>query len=419
MRDGKVDPPLEPKTVDMMSEQITALVTAVGGIGVGEQILKALVLVGGYRLVACDLDDRTPQFALADASEVLPEAGDPSYLYELFDACERHDVDIVFIGSEAELTVVSEVRDQFADAGIIVAINLASTVRICADKNLASQFLTAHGFAAPRHVLVAGHHDCDGIDWFPVVVKPCRGGRGSRDCFLAQDQRQLHSLLDYLAPQAGGVMVQEYVGDAANEYTVGVLHDLDGNFLNSIALHRRLDLQLSVRQSALNESGRPELGDTLIISSGVSQGTIGTFPEVTHACEAIADALDARGPINVQCRLVDGEVVVFEINPRFSGTTSLRAMVGYNEPDVLIRRHLLGESVPERFPYRPAMILRSLREWVVPTPAPLPGPTADAGAVGRRPDLVPVAGSGPVGVVGGGGRLGGGTGPVQDPSPGT
>lgn len=400
-----------------MTRPVTALVTAVGGIGVGEQILKALVLVGRYRLVACDIDDRTPQFALADASEVLPEAGDPSYLYELFDACERHDVDIVFIGSEAELEVVSEVREQFAAAGILVAINLASTVQTCSDKHLTSQFLAAQGFAAPRDVLVTRHHDCDGIDWFPVVVKPCRNGRGSRDCFLAQDQIQLHALLDYLAPQAAAVMVQEYVGDAASEYTVGVLHDLDGNFLNSIAVHRRLDLQLSVRQSARNESGSRALGDQLVISSGVSQGTIGPFPEVTRTCETIARALDARGPVNVQCRLVDGEVVVFEINPRFSGTTSLRAMVGYNEPDVLIRRHLLGESVPERFPYRPATILRSLREWVVPASA---SPFSSAGrAAGHGPELVPsVAGSGPIGVVGDDRRPGDGTGPVQDPSPG-
>ncbi len=402
-----------------MSDPVTALVTAVGGIGVGEQILKALLLVGRHRLVACDIDDRTPQFALADASEVLPEAGDPSYLYELFDACERHAVDVVFIGSEPELEVVSEVREQFAAAGILVAVGLASTVRTCADKHLTSQFLAAHGFAAPRHVLVTRHHDCDGIDWFPAVVKPCRNGRGSRDCFLAQDQIQLHALLDYLAPQAAAVMVQEYVGDAASEYTVGVLHDLDGEFLNSIAVHRRLDLQLSVRQSARNESGSRDLGDQLVISSGVSQGTIGPFPEVTRTCEKIARALDARGPVNVQCRLVDGEVVVFEINPRFSGTTSLRAMVGYNEPDVLIRRHLLGESVPERFPYRPATILRSLREWVVPAQAPAATSAADAGVAGHGPELVPsVVRTGPVGVVDDDRRPGDGTGPVQDPSPG-
>jgi carbamoyl-phosphate synthase large subunit len=57
---------------------------------------------------------------------------------------------------------------------------------------------------------------------------------------------------------------------------------------------------------------------------------------------------------------------VFEINPRFSGTTSIRAMVGYNEPDVLIRRHLLGEDVETRFPYGRGLVLRSLTETLIP-----------------------------------------------------
>jgi carbamoyl-phosphate synthase large subunit len=76
--------------------------------------------------------------------------------------------------------------------------------------------------------------------------------------------------------------------------------------------------------------------------------------------------MGARGPLNIQCRVVDGEVKVFEINPRFSGTTSIRAMTGYNEPDVLIRRHLLGETIQPRFPYRDALILRGLTETEVP-----------------------------------------------------
>lgn len=389
---------------------ITALVTAVGGVGVGEQILKALLLADRYRLVVTDLDDRCPQFALADASETLPRAGDPDYLYELFDVCKRHRVDVLFVGSEAELTVVSEVRDQFSAAGILVAVNRFSTVQICSDKDLTSRFLMAHGFAVPRYLVVSAHSDCDGIDWYPVVVKPFRDSRGSRDCFIAQDRAQLHAVLDYLSSQVTGVMVQEYVGTAESEFTVGVLHDLDGVFLNSIAVHRRLDLQLSVRQCVVNETGREDLGHELVVSSGVTQGTVGPFPEVTHTCEQIAGALDARGPVNIQCRLVDGDVVVFEINPRFSGTTSVRAMAGYNEPDVLIRRHLLGEVIPERFPYRPATVLRSLREWVVPPRAESPCLRPLHRATRSRPvELVP-----PVR----GGRPGDGPTPIQDPSPG-
>ena len=53
---------------------------------------------------------------------------------------------------------------------------------------------------------------------------------------------------------------------------------------------------------------------------------------------------------------------MFEINPRFSGTTSIRAMVGYNEPDVLMRRHLLGEVFPADLPYDEALVLRGLVE---------------------------------------------------------
>jgi carbamoyl-phosphate synthase large subunit len=37
-------------------------------------------------------------------------------------------------------------------------------------------------------------------------------------------------------------------------------------------------------------------------------------------------------------------VKIFEINPRLSGTTSLRAINGYNEVEYLIRTEVLGET---------------------------------------------------------------------------
>jgi hypothetical protein len=41
-------------------------------------------------------------------------------------------------------------------------------------------------------------------------------------------------------------------------------------------------------------------------------------------------------------------------------------MVGYNEPDAMVRRHLLGEVLTMRAPYRMSRIHRSLMETVVP-----------------------------------------------------
>src|SRR5262249_2137988 len=159
-------------------------------------------------------------------------------------------------------------------------------------------------------------------------------------------------LLELLEGETSPMMVQEYVGRPDAEFTVGVLFDMEGRFLNSIALQRDLEPTLSVRLRVPNRTGRAELGDTLVISSGYSQGRIASSPDVTLPCERIAAALRPRGAINIQCRWTDGGVQVFEVNPRFSGTTSVRAMAGYNEPDVLLRMRFLGERFPVRFHYR-------------------------------------------------------------------
>lgn len=165
--------------------------------------------------------------------------------------------------------------------------------------------------------------------------------------------------------------MQEYVGDEKSEYTVGVLHDLDGNYINSIAIRRDLKSQLNIRAKYKNNTGRADLGNSLIISSGISHGDVGKFPEVTTRCRELAKALGVKGPVNIQLRLVDGTIKVFEINPRFSGTTSLRAMKGYNEPDILLRKHILGETIEPDFQFGEGKILRQLIEKETPrNPAP-------------------------------------------------
>ena len=185
------------------------------------------------------------------------------------------------------------------------------------------------------------------------------------DVSVAQDRDELMNLGRYLLNGGRKIIAQEYVGTPQAEFTVGVLTSMAGELINSIALKRFPQSGLGNRVRVPNRTTRRELGDLLVISSGISQGEIGRFPEVTQECERIASTLGCRGSLNIQCRYVDGRVVVFEINPRFSGTTSLRAIVGYNEPDVLIREHILNERVERRFAFRSGVILRSLAETLV------------------------------------------------------
>lgn len=345
-----------------MSRASTVLVTAIGG-GVGEQILKALRIAGGYRIIGADIHAETANFDLVDEAVLLPPAGHPDYVDAVVAVARQRSAVAVFYGSEPELVRLSAARERFADEGILLPLNPAEVIETCLDKLATTAFLESRGFAFPRSLRSQGGDLLERVDWYPVVVKPFSGSGGSRDVNIAQTPQQLAALIE-LAGSAE-LMVQEYVGRPTEEFTVGVLHDLNGDFVNSIALHRRLSGQLHVRVAVPNETGRPELGDMLVISSGTSHGYLDRFPEVTATCERIAAALGAAGPLNIQCRLVGDQVYVFEINPRFSGTTSLRALVGYNEPDVLVRRHLLGEDIPPRFAYGRGLVLRSLAESVV------------------------------------------------------
>ena len=58
-------------------EPVSVLVTAIGGAGYGEQILKALRLAGGYRIVGADSNRDCANFALVDHAVTLPKAADP------------------------------------------------------------------------------------------------------------------------------------------------------------------------------------------------------------------------------------------------------------------------------------------------------------------------------------------------------
>ena len=62
---------------------------------------------------------------------------------------------------------------------------------------------------------------------------------------------------------------------------------------------------------------------------------------------------------------VDGTLYPFEVNPRFSGSTYIRALMGFNEPDLLIRHHIHGEPFPDPVAYRFGHVVRALVERVV------------------------------------------------------
>ena len=343
--------------------KINVMVTGIGGGGHGEQILKALQIAStDYEIVGCDMSPVCKSLLEVHHPYLAPPASDPDYIPCILAICKKHNVQALFHGSEAELKEISNARKKIEDAGIFLPINPGAVIDTCMDKYKTMKFLAEHGFLFPETIKVSLPEDIDQIDFLPAVLKPSVGGGGSENLFLAQTKKELYMFSEYLSSIYSEFIVQQYVGTPDSEYTVGVLISMDGELLNSIAVKRNILSSLSNRIKIKNRTGITKFGPILVISSGISQGEIGRFPEVTKPCEKTAMALGCRGAVNIQCRMVDGNIFVFEINPRFSGTTSLRAMVGYNEPDVLIRKHLFGENIKPYFTYKSGLIMRGLQE---------------------------------------------------------
>jgi carbamoyl-phosphate synthase large subunit len=349
-----------------MNRRSTVMVTGVGGGGIGEQIMKALRCSDiQYEIVGGDMSPDSFGLMNVDYPYLLPPASDDQYITTVLAIVKKHGVRAVYPGSEPELKVFSKKRTLFSDEGVFLPINPETVIDTCLDKSKTMKFLSEHDIAFPQSVDISSIRDLERISFLPAVLKPSVGGGGSANVMLAQTKSELRMFGEYLLSIYPQFMIQEYVGTPEDEYTVGVLVSMDGELLNSIAIRRNILSGLSNRTKVPNRSGRMELGKTLALSSGISQGEVVRIPEVTTPCERLALVLGCRGAVNIQCRFVAGRIVVFEINPRFSGTTSLRALVGYNEPDVLFRKHCMGETILPRFQYQTGFVARGVVEKVI------------------------------------------------------
>ena len=342
-------------------KKITVLITGVGGGGVGEQVMKSLRLCGNrYRIIGTDMTRFSIGMYRADNEHLLPPAKDANYIDELLWVCGEEKVQVVVPGSEPELRAISENRQKFTERGTLLLANSPGVIDRCMNKWETHLWLKEHGFKTPDSCL-PDRDDVPDIE-LPAVVKPAVGGGGSFNCYMAQDQEELSFFTNYIRKQGLQPIVQRYMGAANSEYTVGVLTDMvNGELLGSIALRREITSGLSNRMRIPARGG----GRVLVVSSGISQGEFRDYPQVRQECERIALALGSKGPLNIQCRVHNGEVYVFEINPRLSGTTYLRTLAGRNDPDILIRRHLLGDNAPLT-KYTEGLALRGLAEEIVP-----------------------------------------------------
>jgi carbamoyl-phosphate synthase large subunit len=263
--------------------------------------LRALDLRG--EVIVTDVNPLSPAVHVADRSYLVPMADDPRYIETIANLCQAEQVKLVVPTIDDELPLFGRERQRFDAIGCRVAGPSHRTALACNDKLATCTELIANGISAAPSYL-AGSLPPDFR--LPAFVKP-RYGRGSVASFRAERQSELDFFMGYV-PDA---VVQPYL--VGPEFTIDVLCDFSGRPLSVVPRER------VVIRAGVTDRGRTVRNDALI--------------QLALAC---CEVFEFIGAANIQCRVVDGRPVIFEINPRFSGGIPLTIAAGADFPRMLL-----------------------------------------------------------------------------------
>lgn len=328
------------------------MIAGVGGASLGTEIGKCLALAGGYDVFGCDISKTA--YGLYDGNFHASFRVDrEDYVKSVIHACSEAGADWLIAGGEQPMSLLSAAAAELAEQGIKLVANDTGIVDLFSDKARTFESLSTLGIAIPRTCVLSVEADVEAVG-LPCIVKPATGSGGSASVFFAVTGDEAMIYADFIRRSGSIPIAQKYISEDEGEFTIGVLSLPDGSVAGSIALKRALDAKLSVAYR-----GRGGL-----VSSGYSQGHIGDYAGLREQAEHIAKAVGSRGPINIQGRVKNGTLVPFEINPRFSASTYLRALAGFNEVDMMLRFMISGER-PASISIKPGWYLRSFTETYV------------------------------------------------------
>ena len=343
--------------------KVTVLVSGVSQNSVGHQIAKSLFIYSNlYRIIGTNIEGTGKFENSIDVFETLPHSSNPEYITKLISLCKKHEVRAIFPGSEEELVVISQ-NAQFIEFNGIKPMTLDfEVVDLCLDKNSLFKKMLDLNIAHPTSFTIRSTRDLESIELFPLVIKPVRGS-GSKGVVIIQSKKELQLLGPVWLENHGKLIGQEYVDSTQGEYTIGVITDpYDGLVRNSIIMKRFIMEGIGHGSKVINRFIGKIKEPYLVLSSGISQGIFINDRNISSQVEDSILKLGIRGIVNVQCRIQDGVVKIFEINPRFSGTTYGRALCGYNEPHLILQRILYEIPIQSRFPYNLGTYERNVQD---------------------------------------------------------
>lgn len=267
------------------------------------------------RLVGIDSDVTAPALSCVDVPVLVPKASDVSYASRLLEIIAEHQAAALLPTTDTDLEIISQHREEFADAGCVPLIAEPRVIAACRDKVKTYEHLRQHGIDTPQ-TWTPTQLTSEPTLRFPLFIKP-RTGSASQWVHKIEDELDL----DYYLRRVKDPIVQEFV--TGTEHTLDVYVGLTG--------HPRCVVPRARWQVRTGE---------------VSKGVVVKDPAIMAAGKQVVETLgvSVRGLVTLQCIVTPERRIRFiEINPRFGGGAPMGIAAGADYPAWLLQE-LRGEE---------------------------------------------------------------------------
>lgn len=278
------------------------LVTGIGG-NVGEGILRNIkAFIPACMIVGLDVSDFCVGSRYCDVFYKVPYSTDiENYKNTIIAICEKEKPDLIIPSTDYETYYLN-----FIENLPKVICSNSNTTSICLDKYKTFLFFKENNMPFANTSLVSQYSS----QWENIIVKP-REGRGSRNIFINPKDLSVYDDSYIVQPQLIGP-----------EITTAFYVTKENS------LHGEITFLRTLKEGMTNKA----------------EVTFDYREQVNQLLVKLIGLLPITGPCNIQSIVVDGAIVPFEINCRYSGTNSIRSQFGFEDVRYGIEEYLLNIS---------------------------------------------------------------------------
>lgn len=317
----------------MKNKMINIGISSIGS-GVGQSVINSIRL-SNLPIKTFGFGTNALAYGLYECDESVTSLSfyDSNYIEDTIQKCLDNNIVLYIPGHDDDAHICSKNLEKFENKGIKVIVAGENLLNICRDKELMSNELNkisnvfVRSFDKNGFLLALEKNEIQ----LPVIAKP-RDGFASRGIEIINYKEDIvkitenHIIQELAIPNSQAPERDYYlkqlkkgINPQVSEVSIQLVADEKGEIMGKMISYNKLNNGVPIEIIPFEDEYVWNEVDKL-------------YPKLKE--------LGLKGPFNLQGRLTDTGLKLFELNARFTGITGLRAFMGFNEVEACIKQWL-------------------------------------------------------------------------------